>query len=291
MTRRSPSNAQPGIFEHAGHRIAYRIYTHAQVTSGRRLVLLHGAGVAGRHTWESLQHFLTGWTEILVPDLRGAGDTESLDQQEHPFLVEELVADLQALLNNIGWRQFDLGGYSLGGLVSMLLKQQLRGQVEKQFLLESAALDRMDWRETVSVRQQFAAAAKVLHQQDSISGIKQFLDTISPNRRVSEQVERLTIDRLGERAKGFAHSLEAVNAAINQIDREKLLGAQGDVSSFIGSLSVEPMHELHRSLAERMPNWHYFLIPGTDHSLPYQKPRQIAQLMNQELARYLNRSS
>lgn len=287
MKSRTSANYEPATFEHAGHRIAYRIYSHPKVSTGRRLVLIHGAGVAGRYTWEGLQHFLTGWSEILVPDLRGAGDTQSLDALEHPFLVEELVADIQALLSHLNWTRFDLGGYSLGGLLSLMLKQNLRDQVEKQYLLESAALDRLDWQETVNVRQQFAAAAQVLHQQDATNGIKHFLDTISPNRRVSEQVEKLTIQRLGERAKGFAHSLEAVNAAIKQLDREKLLAAQGDVSSFIGSLSVDPMHELHRCLTEQMPNWHYFMIPGTDHSLPYQKPRQIAQLMNQELLRYL----
>lgn len=287
MKPRNQSQSTQHSFEHAGHSIAYRIYAHPSVATGRRLVLIHGAGVAGRYTWEALQHFLTGWSEILVPDLRGAGDTHSLDSQEHPFLVEELVGDLQALLGRLSWTRFDLGGYSLGGLVSLLLKQNLRDQVEKQYLLESAALDRVQWQETVSVRQQFAAAAQGLQQQDAESGIKRFLDTISPNRKVSEQVEKLTIQRLGERAKGFAHSLEAVNAAINQIDRQQLLAAQGDVTSFIGSLSVDPMHELHRCLAEQMPNWHYFMIPGTDHSLPYQKPRQIAQLMNQELQRYL----
>ena len=287
MTPQNQTQSAQHSFEHAGHSIAYRIYSHPGVTTSRRLVLIHGAGVAGRYTWEALQRFLSGWSEILVPDLRGAGDTQSLDSHEHPFLVEELVADLQALLSHLGWTRFDLGGYSLGGLVSLLLKQNLRDQVEKQYLLESAALDRLDWQETVSVRQQFAAAAQVLHQQDAETGIKRFLDTISPNRRVSEQVEKLTVQRLGERAKGFAHSLEAVNAAINQLDRERLLAAQGDVSSFIGSLSVDPMHELHRSLAEQMPNWHYFMIPGTDHSLPYQKPKQIAQLMNAELERYL----
>jgi hypothetical protein len=28
-------------------------------------------------------------------------------------------------------------------------------------------------------------------------------------------------------------------------------------------------------------------VAGTDHSLPYQKPRQIARIMNDELTRYL----
>ncbi|MFC6672803.1 hypothetical protein [Marinobacterium aestuariivivens] len=75
--------------------------------------------------------------------------------------------------------------------------------------------------------------------------------------------------------------------AIGELDREQLVAAQGDVSSFIGGRSVEPMHQYHCQLAERLPNWHYFLVAGTDHSLPFQKPRQIGRLMNQELSRYL----
>ena len=287
MINRSEISSHRETLEVSGHRLVYRTYTHADASTSRRLVLIHGAGVAGRYTWEALQRFLGSWSEILVPDLRGAGETCSLDAEEHPFRVDELVDDMIALVDHLKWQQFDLGGYSLGGLVSMLMKQRLGSRVQKQFLLESAVLDRLEWEETVQVRQSFAKAAAVLHQDDAQRGIKQFLDTISPNRRVSPQVEKLTIERLGERAKGFAHALEAVTAAIHELNREELLAAQGDVSNFIGGLSVDPMHQLHRALAQRMPNWHYFLIAGTDHSLPYQKPRQIAKLMDQELERYL----
>jgi len=285
-----------GFFDHSDHRIVYRLYRHKQVSSGRRLVLLHGAGVAGRHTWEALQRFLTSWSEVLVPDLRGAGDTRSIEAQELPFTVDDLVGDIQALITELNWHQFDLAGYSLGGLVSMVLKQRLPQCVAKQYLLESAALDRLEWSDTLLTRQKFSEAAHSLKTvslteagmaSDVHSGIRQFLDTISPNRRITPAVERLTIERLAERSVGFAHALDAVTLAIQQLDRDALLAVQGDVSSFIGSLSVDPMHQLHLSLAERMPNWHYFLIQGTDHSLPYQKPRQIAAIMDQELQRFI----
>lgn len=277
-----------GSFNRVDHKIAYRVYRHSNISTGRRLLLIHGAGVAGRHTWEALQRFLTGWSEILVPDLRGAGETQRFDGEEHPFSVVDLVDDVDALVSELSWDQFDLAGYSLGGLVAMLLKQRLPHQIAKQYLLESAALDRHDWSETLSVRRALTQAADVLHGSDTEAGIRQFLDTISPNRRISPQVERLTIERLAQRAKGFAHALESVTEAIKELDREQLLAAQGDVTSFIGGLSVDPMHQLHRHLAERLPNWHYFLVNGTDHSLPYQKPRQIAAIMDQELIRFIS---
>lgn len=287
MSRLSDSHCHSDTLAHAGYQHAYRLYRHPDSKGGRRLLLIHGAGVAGRFTWEAMQHFLEGWGEILVPDLRGAGETISNDGVEHPFSVNDLVSDMTHLVDYLAWDEFDLAGYSLGGLVSLLLKQNLRERVRKQFLLESALLDRTDWQETVAIRQSFSVAAKSLRNTDGDEGIKTFLDTISPNRKVSEAVEKLTLQRLGERRLGFANSLDAVTNAALFIDREKLLAAQGDVTSFIGGLSVEPMHQLHQSLSDSMRNWHYQFVAGTDHSLPYQKPRQIARIMNDELKRYL----
>ena len=287
MSRLSDSQYHSDTLANAGYQHAYRIYRHPSFEGGRRLLLIHGAGVAGRFTWEALQHFLEGWGEILVPDLRGAGETISDDGVEHPFSVNDLVSDMTCLVDHLGWQDFDLGGYSLGGLVSLLMKQNLRDRVRKQYLLESALLDRIDWQETVSIRQSFSVAARTLRETEGDEGIRSFLDTISPNRRVSEAVERMTLQRLGERRLGFANSLDAVTNASLFIDREKLIAAQGDVSSFIGGLSVEPMHQLHQSLSDSLRNWHYHFVAGTDHSLPYQKPRQIARIMNDELTRYL----
>ncbi|GAB0151721.1 alpha/beta fold hydrolase [Marinobacterium sp. BA1] len=265
----------------------YRLYRNPVLHNGRKLLLIHGAGVAGEDTWHMLTAFLEHWQEILVPDLRGAGQSAFPDGGEHPFSVQTLVSDMSALLDQLGWWQFDLGGYSLGGLVSMLLKQRYPDRVGKQFLLESAVLDRPDWVSTIELRQRYSSAAVHLRSDDREQGIRQFLDTISPNRKASAQTESVAVSRLARRPLGFAHALDAVTAAINSIDRDALLASQGDVSSFIGGLSVELMHQLHLTLAEQMPNWHYFMVPGTDHSLPFQKPRQIARIMNAELARYL----
>jgi len=267
--------------------IKYRIYRNSNLASKRRLVLLHGAGVAGRDTWEMLLGFLSHWGEILVPDQRGTGDTHSVDGEEYPFTPQMLVNDLSAIVDYLGWWQFDLAGYSMGGLVSLLYKQANHDRVGKQFLLESAVLDRPCWETTVLLRQRFSEAAVHLRDQQAETGIRNFLDTISPNRKVHPQSEAMTISRLAARPLGFANALDCVTAAIREIDREALVAAQGDVSSFIGGLSVELMHEFHRGLAERLPNWHYFLVAGTDHALPFQKPRQIARTMNAEMERYL----
>ena len=281
-----PYTLHTDVFPQPDQQVFYRLYRHRDNLTGRRLVLLHGAGVAGEDTWQALLAQLDMWSEVLVPDLRGMGQTVSPDGMEYPYTAQEVVTDVAQLLNHLGWQCFDLAGYSMGGLISMLYKQQYSQHVEKQFLLESAAVDRGDWQASLELRAQYMQAAEHLGT-DAEKGVRQFLDTISPNRKVSPLVEKVTIERLASRPRGFAHALKCVTDALHEVDREALLAAQGDVSSFIGGNSVAAMHEYQRALAERLPNWHYFMVAGTDHSLPFQKPRQIAQVMQAELERYL----
>ena len=266
--------------------ITYRIYKNPKIDNDKKLVLLHGAGVAGEDTWGLIASMLTQWYEILVPDQRGMGDTSYPDRGEYPFSAQMLVADVNVLVDHLGWWEFDLGGYSLGGMVCMLFKQQHSERVKKQFLLESALLDRPCWDSTLQLRQRYSEAANHLRSDNRYVGIRNFMDTISPNRRTSVQIDDLTASRLGKRPLGFAYALDCVTDAINSIDRESLVAAQGDVTSFIGGLSVDLMHQYHRDMAEGLPNWHYFMVPGTDHSLPFQKPRQIAKIMNEETLRF-----
>ncbi len=283
---RSKLNIRKDTFLLSDQIITYRVLKHPDIHNGKRLVLLHGAGVAGEDTWLAIASMLTQWQEILIPDQRGMGETHYPDHKEYPFTAHRLVADINALVDHLGWWSFDMGGYSLGGMVSLLYKQQHSDRVEKQFLLESALLDRPCWDTTKVLRQKYSEAAHFLRSDNKEQGIRNFLDTISPNRRTTSQVDDLSIMRLGARPLGFAHALDCVTEAINSIDRELLVAAQGDVSSFIGGLSVDLMHQYHRDMAEGMPNWHYFMVPGTDHSLPFQKPRQIAKIMNAEAQRY-----
>lgn len=267
--------------------ITYRLYSPPKAKSDRTLVLLHGAGVAGKDTWGMIASQLTHWGHILIPDLRGAGDTRYPDGQEHAFSMQTLVADLNRLVDHLAWPQFDLGGYSMGGLLSMLFKQQHAQRVRKQFLIESVLLEYADLSRGRQLTHAYGAIVRQLRDGSAAAAMLDFMNVISPNRRSSPQAEATTLVRLGSRLQGFTHGLACVTEAVQSIDREVLLAAQGDVTSLIGGLSQDPMHSFHQEMAENMPNWHYFMVPGTDHSLPYQKPRQVARIFNDEMERYL----
>jgi len=292
------------------HRLCYRLYKNLDNSNDKKMVMLHGAGVAGVDTWSNIISLLEHWQYILVPDLRGMGDTYALEcfnedlsetalvtsvdvndamakasleraVIEPSFDVFDLVADVALLTHHLSWDSFDLAGYSLGGLVAMLYKQKYPLQVDKQFLLEPGLLDRVNWLETKALRDQYAQTVEQLRSNNAEQGIIHFLTTISPNSKAAPASQALAVQRLARRSLGFANALDAVNQSIHDIDREQLVAVQGNTVSMVGSLSVESMHQYHQQLSASMRQWVYHNIAGTDHSLPYQKPRQISRIFNE----------
>ncbi len=282
-------DCQAVIYETAEQQISYRLYRNRYTPSGRRLLLLHGAGVAGEDTWEHIVNCLSSWHEVLVPDQRGMGQTWDVDRSERNYQIEQVVADQIDLLNQLGWWAFDLAGYSFGGLVSLLLKQQQPHRVHKQYLLESALVDRSDIDEAIARRVHYSDIAQQLRGGGDVEvSVMQFLEAVSPKRIASPRGDAISIDRLGRRPEGFANALDAVTQACQRIDRQQLLAEQGDVSSVVGGRTSEAMHLFNQQLEQQLDGWHYYSMRGCDHSLPFQKPRQIARLMEQELERYLS---
>ncbi|BBO55261.1 alpha/beta fold hydrolase [Cobetia sp. AM6] len=279
-------------FEHGQHLLSrpdqnifwQRLKRH-DAQGGRRLLMLHGAGVAGTLTWAPLVGHLTAHDELIIPDLRGMGQTLAPQGGEPPFTLEQVVEDVMALIETQRITHFDLIGYSFGGLVAMRLVQRLRAErpevkVGDISLLEPALLERECHATMLKVREGYAEAARAMREASSPeAGITAFLDLISPHRTRNPRAERMMVARLAHRHLGFANALDCVTHAVREIDREALLAdvlASGtEVRSLVGGKSPQTLRDYHSLLAERHAGWQSLEIPGTDHSLPFQKPRRI----------------
>lgn len=264
--------------------VYYRLYRFESAPP-RRLLLLHGGGVAGKITWGGILPHLKHWSEILVPDLRGTGKTRYPDHHDHSFEAEEAVADLAALLDHLAWEKFDLGGYSYGGMIAMLLKAARPAAVEKTYLLEPALLGKMKDEESIRSRELILHAAKCLRNLENVGeGLELFLDAVAPNRSRGSKNEEIIRERLSHRPAGLACAIECVSHAAKRLDRQQLIRAQANVSSFIGGRSHPAVYQLCQKIAADRNDWACHLIQGADHALPFQKPEVIAELMNADLA-------
>lgn len=255
------------------------LLTYASTAAPKRLLLLHGAGVPGETTWTYLANYLTEWDEVLIPDFAGMGGSAFL-HNDVPN-IHHYVQQIDELLTALNWQEFDIAGYSFGGMVTerYLRTRDFSGLC---FLIEPAMLFSGECDLVTQKAQDYVAVAEAIEQNPTaLEPYRQFLDTVSPHRSKNEQAEALTLKRLQQDAAGFACALRAVsNALLDECDyftawRSPYIGA-----SFVGGLSVASMHERHQRLQQESANWLYVSVDGADHSLVFTRPRKIAEVIN-----------
>ncbi|ASP39894.1 hypothetical protein CHH28_14980 [Bacterioplanes sanyensis] len=253
---------------------------YPQYSTGPRMVMLHGSGVAGEYTWTYLCNYLRGWSEILLLDLAEMGQSRfALDM---PWQASSYATQLQELLERLDWQTFDLAAYSFGGMVAWAWMNQhpLDGRL---FLLEPAMLGGVEPATLVNKAEAYRQLShQLMAQPDRLDLYREFLDIVSPVRPDNPQADELTATRLAENPAGFARALNTVATELMQ-HADEFVQWQAPVSgmSFVGSLSPQEMHQRHQMLAEQnLPSWQYVSIAGADHRLVYTHSRQIAAAMN-----------
>jgi pimeloyl-ACP methyl ester carboxylesterase len=109
-------------------------------TGGPPLLLLHGIGSRGVSWWPVVDA-LAGHFTLIVPDLRGHGDS---DKPVSGYLPHHYAADLNALLDALDLARPAIVGHSLGGVVAMSWAQGHPDRATR-IVLEDVAL-RIDTR-------------------------------------------------------------------------------------------------------------------------------------------------
>jgi pimeloyl-ACP methyl ester carboxylesterase len=105
---------------------------------GEPVLLIHGLG--GDHRgWEFQEKDLAARFHIIMPDLRGHGQTtiEELGMMIPPDLVAD---DLNALLDHLGHDRVHVVGHSLGGMVAQNFVLRYPKKVEKLVLVDTTPM-------------------------------------------------------------------------------------------------------------------------------------------------------
>ena len=258
------------------------IYRSSDATTRRRLVLLHGAGIAGEMTWTYVVNYLKSWEEVLVVDFAGMGKSAFHDC-EAPTL-NEYVVQISELLSALDWQTFDLAGYSFGGMITSRLVYEHPG-VGLCFLLEPALLSGTTPESLLDKAQRYRTMAGWLDQHPNDQAMyRQFLDIVSPKRRANAASDRIAISRLKPNQVGFCQALRAVSETIES-SPDALLNWQSPKPgmSFVGALSSDEMRLRQQQLEASNPDWFGQVINGADHSLVFTHPKPVARLMDERL--------
>lgn len=99
------------------------------------LVLLHGLAVHGGMYEGGMRRELEGRFNLLVPDLRGHGQSEA---PAGAWEIEDFADDLAALLDSLDIERAHILGYSMGGFVAQCFTHRHPGRVDKLVLVCTA---------------------------------------------------------------------------------------------------------------------------------------------------------
>ena len=125
-------DAMPGFrsrfAEVNGTRIHYRIGG-----SGPAVVLLHGYAETS-HMWNPLMPLLAKTHTVIVPDLRGAGDSA---KPETGYEKKSMAVDIHELVKSLGIAKASIVGHDIGLMVAYAYAAQFPAETERVVLMDA----------------------------------------------------------------------------------------------------------------------------------------------------------
>jgi pimeloyl-ACP methyl ester carboxylesterase len=119
-----------------GIRINYKIGGQGPV-----VVLLHGYSQTS-HMWLPLMPQLAASHTVIVPDLRGAGNSE---RPQGGYDKKTMAKDIRDLVHQLGYKQVSIVGHDIGLMVAYAYAAQYPSEVNKVVLMDAFLPGVGDW--------------------------------------------------------------------------------------------------------------------------------------------------
>ena len=219
--------------------------------NGTPLVLLHGFPL-DHHLWDEIVPLLKDSFDLIIPDLRGFGESETIDT---PYTMEDYASDITGLLDHLGIQKAAVVGHSMGGYVALAFARTYPERVSGLALVSSQApADPPERKEG-----RYKSAADVAEK--GISGV---VETMAPKFTSDPRLQAVASEIM-EKQKPAAY-IGALKAMAERADSTPILSTftfplviiHGDEDALI---SVDRAREVKASI----PGSHYAELRGIGH--------------------------
>jgi 3-oxoadipate enol-lactonase len=232
---------------------------YARRGDGPTLVLLHGFPL-DHHLWDEVVPLLEDTFDIILPDLRGFGESTTIDSQ---YSMDDYASDIVGLLDQLEIQKAAIVGHSMGGYVALAFARLYPDRVSGLGLVSSQVL--ADPPERKEGR--YKSAADV-----SAHGISSVVETMTPKFTTDEKLQSYARSSM-ERQQPAAY-IGALRAMAERIDSTPLLASfhfpivvvHGDSDSLI---PIDRAREVKAAISQA----HLVEIPGAGH-MPMMEARE-----------------
>lgn len=229
--------------------------------TGPALLLLHGFPL-DRSIWKPLAASLDRDYDIIMPDLRGFGQSEL---PEGEYTIDQMATDLVDLLDQLHIQKTYIAGHSMGGYVALAFAKLTPGRVLGMSLIGSQAV--ADTAERKASR--YATAQKVV--QDGCEAVVGMSENLSADRKFVPGLREII---LRQQPAGLAGALKAM---ASRSDATALMAGfkfpitlvHGLADVLIPAARAQEIKSLHPQIV-------LVELPGVGHSPMLEAPDQTA---------------
>lgn len=144
------------------------VYEECGNSNGNAIVLLHGFCGSSLY-WQKICPMLSDQYRVIIPDLRGHGESSS---PEGTYTMEAMAEDIAALLQALRIEKVVMFGHSLGGYVTAAFAEKYPEKLAGFALIHSTVLP-----DTDAVKEKRAADIEAIREK----GISKYLYSIIPD--------------------------------------------------------------------------------------------------------------
>ncbi len=185
-------------------------FAYTRRGKGTPLVLLHGYPL-DHHLWDEVVPLLEDTFDVILPDLRGFGESSIVDSSP---TMEDYASDIAGLLDQLGIQKVAIVGHSMGGYVALAFARLYPDRVSGLGLVSSQVL--ADSPERKEGR--YKSAADVAK-----NGISSVVETMTPKFTSDEKLQAFARESM-ERQQPTAY-IGALKAMAERMDSTLLLSS------------------------------------------------------------------
>jgi 3-oxoadipate enol-lactonase len=232
---------------------------------GSPLVLLHGYPL-DHHIWDEIAPLLEDYFDLIIPDLRGFGESTTGDS---PYTMDDIASDIAGLLDHLGIPKSAISGHSMGGYVALAFAGLYPERVSGLALVSSQVVaDPPDRKEA-----RYKSAAEVAEK-----GIGGVVETMTSKFTPNEQLQSLSSEIMKrQQPEAFIGALKAM---AERKDATLLISSfkfpvviiHGDADALI---PIDRAHEVKALL----PQTHFVELKGLGHLLMLEDKEKTAEAL------------
>ena len=251
--------------------------------SGVPVICIHGNGL-NRDLWRHLTPLPAQKYRTVVYELRGMGESESVDQPGGKITVQDHADDLSALMEALGLEHSAIVAHGFGGFPAMQLAIDEPHRISALIMACTSA--RMEGATPKAIPYWIETAENVGMGPLVEAGLERWF--VAPFREAHPEIMDLYREMIGNNPPlGYAANARGI---LEYDIRDQLFRIQCPTLLVSGEADWSTPTDDHRLIAERVSNAELVVVRNASHTVPEEQPEEFKQIVLGFLDQHVPRS-